>query len=229
MSYAIEINNHHQINSELSLYIPHVFPNFTTEYIANIFELIGLGRVDHIDLVAKQDKYGKNYNAAYVHFAEWFNCPATENFQERVINPNKEARIVHDDPWFWIVLENKAKKYEPGARKQTLDLSSKNPEDFVAEMHDEIDALIAECFNEPIDMSCEFEEYEVQTENTQLSYANEFHEKIAELRTKNNDLHNRIAELTLSLQANKLELDEARQNIFMLEGLVSEGLVVAEA
>jgi len=154
-----------QINSELSIYIPHVFPNFTTEYIAGVFETLDLGRVDHIDFVAKQDKNGKNYNAAYVHFAEWFDGPATEHFQERVINPNKEARIIHDEPWYWIVLENNAKKFEPGARKQTLDLSEESNLNFVeiasdlSPMSDEIDTLIAECYNSPIDDSCEVDNY----------------------------------------------------------------------
>jgi hypothetical protein len=32
------------------------------------------------------------------------------HFQERVTNPDKEARIVYDEPWFWIVLENTAVK-----------------------------------------------------------------------------------------------------------------------
>jgi hypothetical protein len=238
MSYAIEVREH-QIDSGLSLYIPHVFPNFTREYIANIFQLIGLGRVDHVDLVAKQDKSGKMYNAAYVHFAEWFDCPATENFQERVLNPDKEARIVHDDPWYWIVLENKAKKYEVGARKPTIDL---NPVTL-----DEIDALIAEHFNEPMDISCEFIEdtniAKLQTAvNTHFNHANECHTKMAELQRLNDDLHDRIAELTLALQATEMELDEARQDnleqalgldearhkIFILEGLVEEGLVVEE-
>jgi len=155
-------------NQLLSLYIPHVFPNFTTEYITGVFQTLDLGRVDHVDLVSKIDKNGKYYNAAYVHFAEWFDGPAAQNFQERVTNPNKEARIIHDEPWYWIVLENKTKKFEPGARKQTLDLSEEPKVTFVEiapglskvvlspQMSDEIDALIDEYYNLPIDAGCEF-------------------------------------------------------------------------
>ena len=260
MSAATQMTN--QLNHELSLYIPHVFPNFTREYIASIFQNLSLGYVDHVDLVPKQDRFGKSYNAAYVHFAEWFEGPATENFQERVVNPNKEARIVHDEPWFWIVLENKSKKHEPGARKPTLDLSEEPAVSMIPiapglseiklspEMYDEIDALIAEHFNEPMDISCDFLEDDIQCENTQLrsainmhfKHANECHAKIAEMQKENNELHNKIADLTLALQAAEMELDEARQEnleqaleleethqkIFMLEGLVEEGLVVEE-
>jgi uncharacterized coiled-coil protein SlyX len=30
---------------------------------------------------------------------------------------------MYEDPWYWIVLENKAKKREPGARKECIDIS----------------------------------------------------------------------------------------------------------
>lgn len=236
-------NNSYEVRQGLSLYIPHVFPNFTKEYIAKVFDDLVIGYVDHVDLVPKQDRFGKNYNAAYVHFAEWYERPATEHFQERVLNPNKEARIIHDDPWFWIVLENKSKKFEPGARKPIINLEQSTPDVSMIEispgvseivlspqMQDEIDALIAEHFNEPIDASCEFLEDELRSENEKLRatisknmlHANDCHTKIAELTLKNNELHNKIADLTLALQAMNLELDEARQEIFLLEELINK-------
>ena len=131
MNYQAEMQS--QINSDLSLYIPHVFPNFTKEYIAGVFEDLEIGIIDHVDLVAKMDKNGNIYNAAYVHFSEWFKTTAVANFQERVVDLNREARIVHDDPWYWIILENTAKKYEPGARKPTLDLSTSGDEEIQEE------------------------------------------------------------------------------------------------
>jgi hypothetical protein len=123
MSTQMSIQTQFEVNQELSLYIPHVFLNFTSEYITDVFEFMELGEVKSIDLVAKMDKNGKQYNAAYIHFSEWFTGPVVENFQERVLDPNREARIIHDDPWYWIILENTAKKYVPGARKECIDLS----------------------------------------------------------------------------------------------------------
>ena len=233
-------NNSYELNPNLSLYIPHVFPNFTKEYIVKVFENLGIGYVDHVDLVSKQDRFGRNYNAAYVHFAEWFAGPATEHFQERVVNPNKEARIVHDEPWFWIVLENTAKKYEPGARKPinlepTPDVSMV---EIAADLSDvsEIDTLISEHFNES---NYDFENYledELRSENEKLRatisknmlHANDCHTKMAQLTLENNKLHDKIADLTLALQAMELELDEARQENLALEELVDDGLIVKE-
>ena len=101
------------VNANISIFIPHMFKNFTGEYIAKVFEKLKIGMVDHVDFVSKVDRRGRQYNAAYVHFKHWFDGAIAANFQERVLNPKKEARIVHDDPWYWIVLENNAKKQAP--------------------------------------------------------------------------------------------------------------------
>jgi len=93
--------------SNISLYIPHVFCNIDEARIEHIFDSLLLGKVSRTDFVPKTDRNGKIYNAVYVHFDYWYNTIAAENFQEKVMNPEKEARLVYDEPWFWIVLENK--------------------------------------------------------------------------------------------------------------------------
>jgi len=80
------------------------------ERIAGVFEKGNFGFVSHIDLV--ENKNGGEYNAAYIHFKEWFDTTMTRSFQERVLDHAKDARVVYDDPWFWIVLENKSAKRE---------------------------------------------------------------------------------------------------------------------
>lgn len=165
-NYKFKMMSNYQINNDLSLYIPHVFPNFTQEYIASVFEYLDFGRVEHVDLVSKMDKLGNPYNSAYVHFAEWFAGPITANFQERVLDQNKEARIVHDDPWYWIVLENTAKKYVPGERKLTLNITNHTSdyEQQQEQEQDEIDDLIYELYNAPMDVSCDFADEELINE-----------------------------------------------------------------
>jgi hypothetical protein len=108
------------VDQSLSLFIPRVFPNITQERIAEIFYVLGLGDVKRVDRVLKQDANGNEYYSVYVHFEQWYESSTAANFQERVTNPEKEARIVYDDPWWWIVLENKGAKRTPGQRKPTL-------------------------------------------------------------------------------------------------------------
>jgi len=104
----------------ISLYIPHVFPNFDREYVAKAFK--NIGDVSQIDFVAKQDRNGGNYNAVYVHFNKWYNNKKATAFYDSVVDESKEARLSHDEPWYWIVLPNTAKKHLPGERKLRLDI-----------------------------------------------------------------------------------------------------------
>ena len=106
----------------MSLYIPHVFGNVTKEFMIQTIEFQGFGKVKNIDFVEKIGKNGKVYNSAFVHFDYWYDSVTSVNFQERVKNPEKEARIVYSEPWFWACFENTAKKHIPGERKERINL-----------------------------------------------------------------------------------------------------------
>jgi hypothetical protein len=108
----------------ISLYIPHIFANITSENVSKIFYTMEIGEVKHIDFVSKMNKSGKIYNTAYIHFHKWFNTITARNFQAKVLDNTKEARLMYDDPWYWIVLENKARKYLLGERKPCLVLET---------------------------------------------------------------------------------------------------------
>jgi len=110
------------MEQSLSLYIPHVFENISEKKMIDVFEDQGLGKVKNIDFIEKIDKNGKIYKTAFVHFECWYDSIITRNFQERIKNPNKEARIVYNDPWFWVCFENKGKKQVHGERKERINL-----------------------------------------------------------------------------------------------------------
>ena len=125
--FKIAINSSNKIAIKMSsivnmsLYIPHVFANISKEFISETFETLRIGKVNKIDFVYKLGKDAP-YNTAYVHFENWYDNTAAYNFQQRVLNPEKEARLIYDEPWYWIVLENKAKKHVMGDRKPRIAL-----------------------------------------------------------------------------------------------------------
>jgi len=47
---------------------------------------------------------------------------AAANLQKRIRDPEQEARIVYDDPWHWVVLENTGKKHLVNGRKPRIHL-----------------------------------------------------------------------------------------------------------
>ena len=110
----------------ISLYIPHIFSNYNKKDIEEIFENLKIGKINNIDFISKIGKDNKEYNSAYIHFEFWYNNQITQNLQERVLNPNKEARLIYEDPWYWIILENKGKKIPAGSRKTCIDLGGLN-------------------------------------------------------------------------------------------------------
>jgi hypothetical protein len=96
--------------SPLSLYIPRVFSNVSSKRIAAIFHNLDLGRVRKIDMIPRVNPNGDDYNMVFIHMWEWYENQNSYNFQERVLAGNGGARIVYDDPWFWIVLKNATPK-----------------------------------------------------------------------------------------------------------------------
>lgn len=112
--------------ANISLYIPHVFANINRKRVADTFETLRIGNVKRVDIVSKRSSNGECYNTVYIHFNYWYDNIASRNFQERVIDPNMEARIVYDEPWYWIVLENKSDKVKSNERKPRVNLDALN-------------------------------------------------------------------------------------------------------
>ena len=108
----------------MSLYIPHVFQNITKEKIITTFEKLDIGKVSDVELIIKiTANDSRIYNSAYIHFQYWNNNITNRNIQSRLLNyPEKETRIVYDDPWFWSVLENKSKKRDYNMPKVRINI-----------------------------------------------------------------------------------------------------------
>jgi hypothetical protein len=107
-------NNNNSSNFELSieiesLYIAHVFQNISKKRISSIFENLFLAKVKGIDFVTKIGKDKKPYNSAYIHIDYWFDTNAAKHFQEK-IRTSSEALLVYDEPWYWIINENKSEE-----------------------------------------------------------------------------------------------------------------------
>lgn len=139
----------------MSLFIPHVFPSFTEEYVKLAFEEVG--NVDRVDFVAKQDRDGKQFNAVYVHFKKWHNNSYTSEIQE-AITKNGSTKFYHDDTWYWIVLQNTTKKHASGAeRKPRIDIGEIKAINVKETCPPTPEKTISD--EETVELNTEFEEY----------------------------------------------------------------------
>ena len=110
--------------SSRSLFIPRVFSNISKERIAKVFDSLDLGVVDTIDFVKKQGANG-TYHSVYVHLKYWLSTAASREFRKKLFceegvqqegaqqegdkqegDKQEGAKLIYDDPWFWVVLPN---------------------------------------------------------------------------------------------------------------------------
>lgn len=117
-----------------SVYIPRVYGNIPVEFISETFERLGLGVVDNIQ---KVNRPGNAY-MAFVYFKSWnIENPAAINLAKKVNDPNAQARIVYDDPWYWIILPNTSKS----KTQENDDENQEFIEEFKLTTDEEIDLL----------------------------------------------------------------------------------------
>lgn len=92
-------------NQQLSLYIPLLMLDANQELIKKTFRKQDIGLVESVHFGEKW-KNGKMYCCAWVYFTKWYNNPASIHFQERILDKDKEARIIYNDPSYWICVKN---------------------------------------------------------------------------------------------------------------------------
>ena len=93
--------------SVFSVCIPRIFHNIPNKKIVSTFEVLELGKVKNMDIVWKTGRDGSSFKMAFIHFSEWNMCnSAARNFRDQVEDPSMDAKLVYDDPWYWLVLPN---------------------------------------------------------------------------------------------------------------------------
>jgi hypothetical protein len=93
--------------SAFSVCIPRIFHNIPNKKIVSTFETLNMGKVKNMDIVWKTGRDGSSFKMAFIHFSEWNMCSsAARNFRDQVEDPRVDAKLVYDDPWYWLVLPN---------------------------------------------------------------------------------------------------------------------------
>ena len=93
--------------SAFSVCIPRIFNNIPNKKIVGTFEKLNMGKVKNMDIVWKTGSDGSSYKMAFVHFSAWnMQNSAARHFREQVEDPDVNAKLVYDDPWYWLVLPN---------------------------------------------------------------------------------------------------------------------------
>lgn len=113
MSSTNQDSTTYDVKQSLSLVIPRVFPQYVDEQeMIDIFDRQHLGRVYKVNMIhmtGESRRRGHPMYKAIVYFSAWYNNIIAYNFQQRIFN-KRDAKIVYDDPWFWVAMENKEQR-----------------------------------------------------------------------------------------------------------------------
>ncbi len=89
----------------------NVLPQYIDEEkIVQVFHEQHIGKVFKVSIRRKRNdkKIKIPIYTATIHFSVWYDTSIAYNFQQRILNGIKMARVMYDDPCNWIVFENKS-------------------------------------------------------------------------------------------------------------------------
>lgn len=89
-----------------SVCIPRIFNNIPTSKIVDTFNSLQLGQVESVDIVFKKGNNDKIVKMAFIYFKKWYTNVSATNLRNKIEDPFYEAKIIYDDPWYWIILPN---------------------------------------------------------------------------------------------------------------------------
>lgn len=94
------VNEKYMIDQNMSVMIPNMYEG--DQFIRELFHKLNIGNVKSIDFISNE-----NYQrSAFIYMHEWYYNITVENLQQRILDDKYEAKIVYNDPDFWIVLPN---------------------------------------------------------------------------------------------------------------------------
>lgn len=110
-------------SSQFSVYIPRIFTNIPNSKIISTFKNLDLGKVKKMDIVYRTGTDGTTYKMAFIHFSTWYSNSAAINLRNRIEDPTIEAKLVYDDPWYWLVLPNSSSTSRQHKTTHNINLS----------------------------------------------------------------------------------------------------------
>lgn len=84
--------------------IPYVEKHINAKYIRNVFKRLEIADISNVDI--QPNKNDSEYNRVVMNIEQWYDNECTYNLIQRIKSTTHEARIMHDDPNWWILREN---------------------------------------------------------------------------------------------------------------------------
>ena len=138
-------------NTNPSICIPRVFPNIDWKRVKNVFEELGMGEVERVDMINKVNEKGQKFKRVFVHFKKWNDDPTTRQVKSKLLSGDS-VKVVYDDPWFWKVFlshvpkptfEKKKTTPRKSVKKAFIDTRSERLKELQADLESQRKAMDA--------------------------------------------------------------------------------------
>ena len=97
-------NAHVHFRPNMSLFIPSVTATTSEAQVKRVFDNLNIGVISRVDFVEKEQ--GSSKFMAFIHFDYWYVTDTSYYLQEKIMEEG-QGKIVYNDPYYWIVRENK--------------------------------------------------------------------------------------------------------------------------
>ena len=88
------------IETQMPIYICQIYDEYATrKFITATFKQLNLGDVEFIYFQDRADGIGKQA----IIYLQWHYNKSVENLQQKIKNLEQDARVVYDDPNYWII------------------------------------------------------------------------------------------------------------------------------
>ena len=101
-----------------SICIPRVFANIRWKRVKAVFDQLGLGEIDRIDMVQRTADDGSNFQRCFIHFKTWADTDNARAVREQLDAEGGEIKIVYDDPWFWKCFKSRVARPEQAPKSK---------------------------------------------------------------------------------------------------------------
>jgi arsenate reductase-like glutaredoxin family protein len=120
------------MNAITSICIPRIESVFNAEFIADVFDRNGIAQVSRVYIEPYKSSIKNGYNRAYIAINAWYSTDSAYNFMNRLLNRNREARIIYSDDNWWPVDINKYPN-KLASNKRVLTVFEEKQNDFYSD------------------------------------------------------------------------------------------------
>lgn len=90
-----------------SICVPRVFKNISEKRVRAIMYSLRFGFVERVDMVAKKNDKGEEFQRVFVHFSSWNDTNEATRVKEK-LDSGEKVKVVYDNPWFWMISKSRA-------------------------------------------------------------------------------------------------------------------------